>query len=378
MGIMAARGLRSGLGRTSVAVAALMVALSTTVGVSVMVSSFRASLSDWLLATLAADVYVSVPAPDANASLPPGLPAAVAAMPGVRGVSLSRDVEVSTARGKVWLKAVSTGEPRYRGLEVLDTDEPSAWRALARGAILVSEPFAWRHGLARGDPLMVYTDDGTQRLEVAGVFRDYGSDRGMLLMGLPNYRATFRDRTVNALGITLAPGVDGRRMAALIEADAGPEHPVRARSQTWIREASLAIFERTFAITRVLQWLASLVAGVGVLSALMALALERAREMAVLRAQGMTRGELLVLTQLETGAMGLIAGALSLPLGALMALVLVHVINRRAFGWGMDFQLPPEALAHAMLVAVVSAVLAGLYPAWRMASTPPARALREG
>jgi len=378
VGAMALRGIRAGLSRSSVAVAALAVALATTVGVSVMVESFRASLVRWLDTTLAADVYVSVPGRETRASLAPELLRAAATLPQVRAVGLSRDVEVATEHGEAALKAVSVEGARYRRLQVLDGDEQAAWDALREtAAVLVSEPFAWRHRLARGDRLAVHTDRGERRLEVAGVFRDYGTDRGLLLMGLPAYRSLFADRGVSAIGLVLAPGADAQALRARIERIAGAVRPVRVLDQARIRTASMAVFDRTFAITRVLEWLATLVACVGVLSALMALALERAREMAVLRALGMTRAELLGMLQLQTGAMGLIAGLLSLPLGALMALVLVHVINRRAFGWGMDFHLPPEALLHALLVAVAAAVLAGVYPAWRMAYAPPAAALRE-
>ena len=378
LGAMAVRGLRTGASRNAVAVAALMVALATTVGVAVMVASFRASLQDWLDTTLAADVYVGVPGRDSAAVLPPEVVRGAPRLPGVRAVSASRDVDVSTAFGEVWLKAVSVDGPRYRGLDVVAGGADAAWRALAGGALLVSEPFAWRHRLAPGASLEIATDSGPRRLPVAGVFRDYGSDRGMLLIGLPAYRQHFRDPGVNGLGLTLADGADAGAVVERLRALAGDREALRVRDQAWIRDASLTIFDRTFAITRVLQWLATGVACVGVLGALMALALERAREMAVLRAQGLTRRELLLMLEVQTGCMGLLAGLLALPLGSALALVLVHVINRRAFGWSMDFHLPPEVLAHTVLVALVAALLAGLYPAWRMAGTPAAVALREG
>jgi len=378
LGAMAVRGLRTGASRNAVAVAALMVALATTVGVAVMVASFRVSLQDWLQTTLAADLYVGVPGRDAATVLPPAVVSGASRLPGVRAVSASRDVDVSTAHGEVSLKAVSVDGPRYRGLDVVSGDAEAAWRALGRGALLVSEPFAWRHGLAPGATLEMHTDVGPRRFPVAAVFRDYGSDRGMLLMALPQYREHFRDPGVNGLGLVLAAGADAGAVAEALRALAGDSDALRVRDQAWIRDASLSIFDRTFAITRVLQWLATGVACVGVLGALMALALERAREMAVLRAQGLTRRELLIMLEVQTGCMGLLAGVLALPLGILLALVLVHVINRRAFGWSMDFHLPPEVLGHTLLVALVAALLAGIYPAWRMANTPAAAALRQG
>jgi putative ABC transport system permease protein len=258
-----------------------------------------------------------------------------------------------------------------------DGSEEAGWQALTRSdSVLVSEPLSWRLRLAAGDVVRIRTSSGARTVHVAGVFRDYASDRGLMIMGIDTYRKMFNDAGVSGLGIRLVAGADPSEVVAGIHRAAGDSTQIRVSEQAGIREASIAIFDRTFAITRVLQWLATLVACVGVLSALMALALERSREMALLRALGMTRRELLLLLQLQSVAMGLIAGVLSLPLGALMALVLTHVINRRAFGWGMDFHLPVEVLAHTMLVAIIAAVLAGLYPAWRLSRTSPAQALR--
>jgi putative ABC transport system permease protein len=144
-----------------------------------------------------------------------------------------------------------------------------------------------------------------------------------------------------------------------------------------LRDSSLVIFDRTFAITSVLQLLTTTVAFVGILAALIALQLERSRELGVLRANGMTPGQLWGMVLSQTGLIGLTAGLLALPVGIMMALVLVYVINRRSFGWTLVFEVEPAVLGQALLVAVVAALLAGLYPAWRMSRTSPALALRE-
>jgi putative ABC transport system permease protein len=96
----------------------------------------------------------------------------------------------------------------------------------------------------------------------------------------------------------------------------------------------------------------------------------------VLRAQGVTPRQVAGLVLAQTGLMGAIAGALALPLGLLLALVLILVINRRSFGWTLAITLPPGVLAGALVLGVGAALAAGLYPAWRMSRTRPARALR--
>jgi putative ABC transport system permease protein len=155
------------------------------------------------------------------------------------------------------------------------------------------------------------------------------------------------------------------------------EQAVLVRSNRALREASLEVFDRTFTITVVLRMLAALVAFVGVLSALTALALERQRELAVLRAVGLTRGQVWGLVTGQSGLLGLAAGLLALPLGLAMALVLIRVINRRSFGWTLEVHVDPLILGQAVLLAMAAALLAGLLPAWRMSRTLPAAALRR-
>jgi putative ABC transport system permease protein len=149
------------------------------------------------------------------------------------------------------------------------------------------------------------------------------------------------------------------------------------RSNRALRETSLTVFDRAFTITTVLRILAIVVAFIGVLSALMALELERRREMGVLRATGMTPPQLGGYVTLQTGLMGAIAGVLSLPLGYALAYVLVFVINKRSFGWTLQLTVSGEVLVQALLLAVGAALLAGLYPAWSMAQSSPAAALQD-
>jgi putative ABC transport system permease protein len=137
------------------------------------------------------------------------------------------------------------------------------------------------------------------------------------------------------------------------------------------------VFDRTFAITRVLRLLAVGVAFIGILSALLALHLERSRDHAVLRATGATPGQMLGLVALQSALLGLLAGLFALPLGWLMAELLIDVINLRSFGWTMQKLLPLEVLGQALALSLLAALLAGLYPAWKVARSRPADALRS-
>jgi putative ABC transport system permease protein len=126
----------------------------------------------------------------------------------------------------------------------------------------------------------------------------------------------------------------------------------------------------------VLRLLAFIVAFVGVLSALAALQLERARELGLLRAAGMTPGQLWGLVVTQTGLIGLVSGILAVPMGIVLSIVMIFVVNKRSFGWTLSMQVGPDVIVQAVGLALVGAVLAGLYPAWRMSRTSPALALR--
>jgi putative ABC transport system permease protein len=109
----------------------------------------------------------------------------------------------------------------------------------------------------------------------------------------------------------------------------------------------------------------------------MSLQLERSREIGILRATGMTRWQLWRLSLLETGLIGSTAGLIAMPMGVVLAVILIYIINLRSFGWSLEMQLRPEHFVQAFLVALGAALLAGLYPAWRMGQMQPATAVRS-
>ena len=382
VGRMAARGVSASLSRTAVAVAALAVAVAATVGVATMVSSFRTTVADWLGAVLQSDVYVQPPATvfrRGGAVLDDSLAQALAALPGVARADAIRVRTIEDDSGPFDL-VVARIDPARAGIyRYKEGSAEAVARGAEAGAVAVSEPFAFRFGVGAGDTLRLPTDRGPRAYPIAGVYYDYGNDLGVVLMDERPFLAAFRDPGYTGIALTAASGVDPpalvQRARRLAEASG---QDVTVRSNRDLREASLEIFDQTFVVTSVLRLLAVAVAFVGVLSALMALQLERRRELAMLRAQGMTPGEVRTMVFAETGLMGLWAGLLAVPLGLALAAVLVFVVNVRSFGWTLAFAVSPGVLLQAVALAVGAALLAGVYPAWRMARTNPALALRDG
>ncbi len=381
IGRMAPRNLVASLSRTSVAVAALMVAVAVTVGVTLMIDSFRYTVTIWLAQTLQGDVYITAPNFNATASTTPIDPAAVRALqtwPGIQRADLLRTVRVEMPQGEVQLSA--TDNPRI-GLEryfLWSKDPPEqVWQSMQDGGVLISEPLARRFGLLGHDSqVLIETPGGSRSFPVEGIYYDYASSEGAMFMAHEVYREVWWDDAVTAIALRLPPGTDPDIVTRHLEDELQVGQRLLIRPNRALRADVMEVFDRTFAITAALRILATVVAFIGVLNTLLLLQLEKQREVGILRALGLTGGQLWRLTMLETGLMGLSAGLLAAPTGYVLALILVYIINQRSFGWTLQLSIRPEAFGQALLVAVTAALLAGIYPAGRMSRQPAAEAIR--
>jgi putative ABC transport system permease protein len=212
---------------------------------------------------------------------------------------------------------------------------------------------------------------------VVAVYRSYDAEPDALIMSRRTYDRFWDDPEITSIGLYLADGASGDAVAERLREISQGRQSLVVRSNRDLRTLSMQVFDRTFVITDVLYWLAIGVAFVGILGAMLALQLDRSREHAVLRALGMTPRQLGGMVSGQAAFMGCLSGVAAIPLGLIMAWVLVKVINRRAFGWQMDLVLAPEVLAGAMALATAAGFIAGLYPAWRAARSLPAHAIRD-
>jgi putative ABC transport system permease protein len=381
LGRMAPRDVVNSLSRTSIAVAALMVAISVTIGVSLMVTSFRSTVVAWLAETLQGDIYVSAPSQTSTQTTTPLNKDVIKILDDWQGSSqlyLLRSVNVDSPLGETHIAAASNpttgGERRF-----LSTSVPVGEIAaeMQRGAVIISEPYANRMGIRRpGGEVTLYTDRGVMNFPVVGIYYDYSSTLGTILMDLDTYQSYWNDTAITAAAIKLLPGVNLDESISDLKSKLGPHQRLLIRANQVLRSEVMNVFDRTFAITGALQLLATIVAFIGILSALLSVELERQRELGILRAVGMTIRQLWGLILLETGLMGAVAGILAMPTGYVLASILVYIINRRSFGWTLQMQVPLDPFFLALLVAVGAALLAGIYPALRMSRLLAAEAIR--
>ena len=378
---LAARGLAASLGRTSVIVTAMAAATALIVGMAVMVGSFRETVVVWVEHRLQADFYVSPAggaARGAPATMHEDVAARLAPVDGVLDVGRYRTYPIRHAGTPATLGLADVAlYHRHSGIEFLDGPAPEAiWPRLAAGdGVIVSELFSDRHGVGAGDTIRLPLGAEGVELRVAGVFYDYSGDRGFVIGDREALLRYLPDRRVSSLGVYLEPGADleaGRE--ALVRALAGLEVVVTP-SRT-LRERSIEIFDRTFAITWALEAIAILVAILGMAEALLNLVFDRRVELAQLRMQGASMGQVRGLVLVQAGLLGLAACALGLVLGVAWSQVNLLVIHKQSFGWSVQLDWPVAFLVGALGLVFAASVASGLYPARVGARLNPVEVLR--
>lgn len=381
LGRMAPRNVIKNLSRTAVAVAALMVAIAVTIGINLMVDSFRSTVDLWLRQTLQSDVYLTAPSFVSSSSQTPIDPQVVEKVntwPGVARVDVLRTIHLETSSGYIILSATSNPEI---GVERMYVSRSLAvediWPAMQQGGLLISETLARNLDLTgEGKMLKLPTPNGEVEMPVLGIYNDYSSSEGGIMMALNVYQDLWRDSTITAIGLRLQPGYQADQITQDLEERLGVTQKLIIRANQELRADVMDVFDRTFTITASLRILATVVAFIGILSTLLLIQLEKQREIGILRALGLTGGQLWRLTMLETGLMGLSAGLLAMPTGYVVTLILIYVINLRSFGWTIQLFLEPRVFVQSLGLAVLAALLAGIYPALRLSRMVTSEAVR--
>ena len=378
---VAARGLAASLGRTSVIVTAMAVAIGLVISMGVTVGSFRETVADWLESRLQADFYVSPVAEGgrgAASTMSEDVAARLAAVPGVMDVGRFRTYSVRYDGFPATLGLADVDlYRRHSGIDFFDGPAPEAiWRTLEAGeGVIASELFSYRHGVQPGDTIRLALGSGPVELGVAGVFYDYSGERELLIADRGALLAHLPDPRLSSAGVYLAPGADFEQTrAALARVLAG--RGVEVTPTRTIRSQAIRIFDRTFAITWALVAIAMFVAILGMAEALLNLVFDRRSELALLRMHGASLGQIRRLVLVQAGLLGVLASLMGLALGAASSQVLLRVIHKQSFGWSLPLHWPWGFLAAVLGAIVVASVVAGLYPARIGARLVPVEVLR--
>jgi putative ABC transport system permease protein len=349
-------------GPATTSLAAIVAAVALTASMAIMVASFRQSVADWLDQVLPADLYLRAGASGDTVFLSVEDQRRIRAVDGVRRVQFlhTQHVALDTARAPVSVIVRDIDLDEARELLPLVTeqrepgaaDPPPAW---------VSEPMADLFGVRVGQVLELPLAGRALRFVVVGVWRDYARQNGAVVIPRAAYVAATRDQTATDAAIWLQPGAAVADVEARVRAALAGGERLEIAQPAQIRALSLQIFDRSFAATYALEAAAIVIGLFGLSSSLAGLVLARRRELAMLRHIGMTRGQVSAMLTAEgvlTGAVGLAVG---LVLGWIVGLILIHVVNRQSFHWGMSLHLPwLELLAFGATMLALAALAAAL------------------
>jgi putative ABC transport system permease protein len=353
-----------------VASTSLMIAMAT------MVWSFRGSVDAWLDQVLSADVYLRLEGPDSG-GFDLGTQGRLAAAGGVKSIRFLKSTPLRLAADK---PAVAlTVRPMGRARETL----PLIGREQAAPAgavpVWVSEPAAWVYGYRIGDQIRLPIGPGGTRVFVAGIWRDYARQHGAIAMDAADYTRLTGDVRRGEAAVTLKPGADPAATMAAMKAALPRDLAARATfaQPRQLRTMALRLFDRSFAVTYVLEAIAVLVGLTGVAATFSAQTLARTKEFGMLRHIGVSRGQIVTMLAAEGALLGAIGVVAGLGLGVILSQVLIHVINPQSFHWTMQTRLPLALFAVVGAGLVAAAAGTALLAGRRALSIDAVRAVRE-
>jgi putative ABC transport system permease protein len=357
------------LHRTSMAIASLVVALAMVVGISTMIFSFRTTVEEWLTRSVQADLAIG-PAANLvlgnNEMVRPEVEQIIAHTPGVHYDSY-RELRVRLNGQLVKLVSARLGVTRdIERLAFSQGDSHAAFdAAIQNGDVLVSEPFHRRFHLGLGDTITLATPTGRRDFKIGGVYIDYTSEGGVILVDWQTYRKFWQDDQINGIGVYIdkGSGIKAADLERELRPKIAPYGDYLIKSNEELREQVFRIFDQTFSVTYLLQTIGIIVSGLGIFLSLSILVTERRREISILRAVGASRGQIEAMVLWEAGIIGLLGSLLGIAAGLALAWMLSYVINVSFFGWTVTWATPWRFLLTLPLAVIAAALAAGYAPA---------------
>ncbi len=364
--------------QAAISVAAIVISFSLMASMLIMVSSFRGSLEDWLERMLPADLYLRAARSGETAFFTPQEQARIAAAPGVERVEFIRSQNLLLAddRPPVTLLAGPV-DPADPGKILPLTGAPYAPRPGEPPPVWVSEVAADFYELKPGQRVSLPIGSTSRPFTVAGIWRDYARQNGAIAMNRALYRELTGDELVNDAALWVAAGAGIEAVQRALRERLPWAERLEIATTREMKEISLGVFDRTFAITYALEIAAVLIGLFGVSVSFSAQALARRREFGVLRHLGMTRQEIGAMLGTEGALVAALGAAIGLATGWVVGLILIHVVNRQSFNWGMELHMPWLPLAGLAALIVAAAVATAVWSGRAAMSDDVVRAVRE-
>jgi putative ABC transport system permease protein len=418
-GDLGCRYLAGSLSRSAVSIAALACALGMLIAVTVMIGSFRQTVNNWISRAISGDIFFG-PAVFSTAAYDQYLPSEI--LPELKRDSDIKDVylyrcvripfkdryilviggsfNVLARHGGLWFRQGDTreimmevggrGEGREAPPPSPKPPSPTPYKEKGnvetafkpvhtgtQGTVVISEPLAEAFHLQEGGTITLPTPAGPQNLTIAGVFYDYRTDGPSVWMDISQFRRFWHDTHLNAVRLYLKDSAKVPQVQARLQERYGQRYRLLSLSHRDLRNGILKIFDETFALTYALEGVAVVVAVFGIITTFLVLIMERERELALLQALGASRRQILGMVLVESGLASFLSFGLGAGCGSVLALLLILVINKQAFGWTIQLHMVPGIYIQTFCLVVGLGLAAAAYPAWRAIQPRLAAILKE-
>ncbi|QJR11319.1 hypothetical protein DSM104443_02394 [Usitatibacter rugosus] len=372
---LAAAQFRHLPGHLAASVAGIVVSASLCAAMVVMVHSFRVSLDRWLTSVIGADLYVRGAEGD-TVTFSPEQQRAIAALPQLARVDVMRYDRLTLGADvpQVTLLARTLDDRVLRGFQAEPASRPENTKAIP---VWVSEAAVDLHGWRKGEPMTLPIGGRSTEVFVVGTFRDFARTWGAVLMDIEDYRRLTGDLAANDLAVDLTDRARTSEAQAAIRLALADAPALRIEDATGLHQRSLDIFDRTFAATYALEAVALVISLAGLTSSFAAIAWSRRREFGVLRHLGLRRRDVLRMLTVEGAVAGTLGAAIGLASGAAISVVLVQVVNRQSFHWGMEVHWPFAALVALATALVVACAIGARWSAHAAVREEAVRAVRD-
>lgn len=372
--------IKNSLNTIAICIAALSVSIAMTIGIGCMIQSFRATVEEWLNQSLVADIYIAPPTLSFGQDLK-GIDDEfikyVSDLPEIDYISQLGSFEIFKDGYLLNLIVVDSAEKIFdEVIQLKEGEKKDIWNDFVQtDSILISEPLAFQKNIQINDTFDILTDTGLKSFTVRGIYYDYSSTSGIAMVSKQVYDNYWNNSKVTSLALYLNDSQNSEVVFNKLLDKFDTDWDLQIISSKKLNNASMEIFDKTFEITFVLRSISLIVAFIGILGAISAIILSRAREFSILKSIGFTNNQLRTIIGNQTFIIGVISGLISIPLGIIITNLLIQIINKQSFGWSIPMQLLPSVFVEGIMVAILSSVLASIYPSIKISRNNIRKAL---
>ena len=372
--------IKNSLNTIAICIAALSVSIAMTIGIGCMIQSFRATVEEWLNQSLVADIYIAPPTLSFGQDLK-GIDDEfikyVSDIPEIEYISQLGSFEIFKDGYLLNLIVVDSAEKIFdEVIQLKEGEKKDIWNDFVQtDSILISEPLAFQKNIQINDTFDILTDTGLKSFTVRGIYYDYSSTSGIAMVSKQVYDNYWNNSKVTSLALYLNDSQNSEVVFNKLLDRFDTDWDLQIISSKKLNNASMEIFDKTFEITFVLRSISLIVAFIGILGAISAIILSRAREFSILKSIGFTNNQLRTIIGNQTFIIGVISGLISIPLGIIITNLLIQIINKQSFGWSIPMQLLPSVFVEGIMVAILSSVLASIYPSIKISRNNIRKAL---